>query len=657
MMNSSLELTNNYEFSNGIIRLRVFESDEGYPLVTIEGENRVQYGPVPLVGFDTHVIFCQRVERACQPIQVRRCTRIRDGFHFELHDQWSQITAGIVLQLVGDRLVATFKTSELYERENESYRLFNVTLLPGLMRVGREGQIILPLGTGLSISPEKAPAMSDRFLIYGEQPRWELLPMLPVTSTGENGNGIVSMATQCPEDASVRFWTDGRGNGGVDMGASLREHWIDPVDRMDRSVEFVPTTFETDQLHTTAHTLRRHIVEDLKVKPVSEQIKESEAVDKLVRSVTGKMFFGVLDQGTGGARLGDPTHGEYISNTTCQEAIEIFQKIKAAGVDGYNSQSVGYIPNGHDGSYPSHDRFDSRIGGREGFLEMVEEGKKLGFTINVHDNYNEGYESSPDFDWKWCFHDVYCMPQKRGAWGGGQAYLFNMKHLPEEMVEGALGRMKGLGLTGVGYVDALGNPLYRNYDPDRGGPRRDHAQGIERVLKASADTYGGTTTECGFLYAARHCVAVCMPGNHRHIGSAVHQALPVELKPIPLYALSVSGLILVYKKFDQSKSDVIDMLLMGQLPHHGDTVARDQVQGGHRHKPFNDALAKNMKVVYDLVCVKYRHLKEQQILRWQLNDDGSEETTFADGTVVKADLSRETLFINGEEISFSLSKT
>jgi hypothetical protein len=648
-------MANKHELSNGQLKLSVSENDKGFPLVTLEGANGIQHGPVPLVGFDTHVIFCQRVEQFCQPIKVRRYAPIKNGLHLELYDKWSQITVGVVLKLVNDRLRFTFKMAELYEREAETHRLFNVHFLPGLMTVDRQGEILLPLDTGAMLSPADAPAMSEQFLIYGEQPRWELLPMLPVSSVGESGNGIVAVATECPEDASVRFWTDGKGAGGIDMGACLREHWIDPVDRMDRSIEFVPAAFEVDQLHATAQTLRRHIVEDLKVKPISEQVKESPAVEQLTRSITGKVFYGVLDEGTGSARIGDPTHGEYIPSTTCEEAIEIFRKIKASGVDSYNNQAVGYIPNGHDGSYPSHDRFDERIGGREGFLEMVEEGKKLGFTINVHDNYNEGYESSPDFDWKWCFHDVYGMPQKRGAWGGGQAYLFNMNALPEDMVEGAFARMKALGLTGVGYVDAVGNPLYRNYHPEHGGPRRDHAEGIERVLKAAARTYGGVTTECGFLYAARHCAAVCMPGNHRTIGRSLpgHQALRLNLQPVPLYALSVSGLIMIYKRVsgDNPKAAIMDMLLMGMLPHHGDTVAHDRQQGGHRHNAFDEALAKSMKMVYDLVCVKYRHLKEQQILRWRRHDDGSEETTFADGTVVKADVSQAILSINGEEIT------
>jgi hypothetical protein len=502
---------NEHELTNDHFKPSVFEDDAGFPLVTIEGANGIQHGPVPLVGFDTHAIFCRRMKRFCQPINVRCYTPIQNGLHLEPDDKWSQITVGVVLKLVDDRLRFTFKMAELCEREDQTHRLCNGHLLPGPMTVGREGEVPLPMGTDAMFSPADAPAMTDGFLIYGEQPRWELLPMQPVASIGENGNDIVAVATECPEDAIVRFRTDGNGAGGIDMGACLREHWIDPVDGMDRSIGFVPAAFEIDQFHTNARTLRRHIVDDLNVKPISEQVKESPAVEQLTRSITGKAFYGVLDEG----------HG-----------------LDRRRLCGLRRQSA--LP-----------------------------------------------ELSPRTRWS---------------------------------------------------------------------PARSRG-GVERVLKAVARTYGGVTTECEFLYATRHCAAVCMPGDHRNIGRPLerHQSLRLNLKRVPLSFLAVSGLIMSYKRFSSKnrKAASVDVLLMGMLPHHGDTVAQDRQQGGQQHSGFEAALAKSMKIVYDQVRVKYCQLKAKQILGWRRHDDGTEASAVGDGTMVRSDIRYETVNGDGEEVRFS----
>jgi len=637
-----------YELKNDHVRVTVSENKDGFPVVTMERSNGGRYGPVPLVGFDTYLSFCERIESPGQPVRVRQWTPIEQGLHLELYDRGSQISVGLLLELAGERLRLTLKMSELAERDDSAWRLYGVRFLPGLMTVGEGGSVLLPLSCGRMFSPAGAPPMEDTFLIYGEQKRWELLPMLPVASVGACGEGVIAVAAQCPEDASVRVWTDGKGRGGIDMGACLRENWTDPVDTMDRTIEFVPAPLDPDLLHTTARILRRHVVEDLGMRPIAERAGESEWIRYLTGAMTVKLFFGVLDQGCGRAHPQDPSHGQYLNCMTFAEATAALKKIKAAGVDALLTESVGFLPNGHDGCYPSHDCFDTRIGGRDGFSRMVEAGKKLGFAMNVHDNYNEGYEISPDFDWRWCSHDIHGQPQQRGRWGGGQSYLQCMRALPEDRVEGALARMKAMGLSGTGYIDAIGNPLYRNYHLEHGGPRRHHAEGIERVLKAAGATYGGVSTECGFLYAARHCTTVCMPSAHYQAhGIRAHWPLgSVDLELVPLYLLALSGLLMI-DRHGHGKRGIIEQLLLGLHPHFGDFTMR---HAGCGIQAFNDKLVREMKFTYDTVCTTFRHLQGQRVIRWEKNADGTEQTAYADGTDVRADFAGETVAVNGAKL-------
>ena len=84
--------------------------------------------------------------------------------------------------------------AEVYEYKPLLYRLFALDVLPGIMRADARGEMLLPINTGVICRPADKAACEDRFLIYGEQTRWELLPNLPVCAVQTPAGGLMAMA-------------------------------------------------------------------------------------------------------------------------------------------------------------------------------------------------------------------------------------------------------------------------------------------------------------------------------------------------------------------------------------------------------------------------------------------------------------------------------
>jgi len=93
-------------------------------------------------------------------------------------------------------LVVRMPMTEVYEDKPVTFRLFSVILLPGLMTTTAD--ILLPLRTGYLCRTTGKPRVRDRFLIYGEQPRWELLPLMPLAAVQGEDGGLMVLATECP---------------------------------------------------------------------------------------------------------------------------------------------------------------------------------------------------------------------------------------------------------------------------------------------------------------------------------------------------------------------------------------------------------------------------------------------------------------------------
>ena len=149
----------------------------------------------------------------------------------------------------------TAEMAALKEDKAIAYRAFSAIILPGLLRT--TGKLVLPLNTGIVCNCAGKPKVADRFMIYGEQGRWELLPTLPVAAAGE----LMVLATGGAAETECHVATDGAGGGEVAFGMSFRQFWPDPVEMETRVLRYVPIPAKADPVVFVAKRLRRHVME------------------------------------------------------------------------------------------------------------------------------------------------------------------------------------------------------------------------------------------------------------------------------------------------------------------------------------------------------------------------------------------------------------
>jgi len=185
-----------------------------------------------------------------------------DACHIVVRDTCHGVTIGCWLSWENDELCVLVPPAEVEEANDALYRVHSLMVLPGLMRAGSDGTLLLPINTGALCSPAGKPTLRDRFLIYGEQERWELVPMLPVSGVQTPRGGIICLVTEGACDAWCEAETDGAGSGTVTMGAMFRRQWVDPVDWTHRLFRYRFIGAPDDLIHTAAKRVRRHVLED-----------------------------------------------------------------------------------------------------------------------------------------------------------------------------------------------------------------------------------------------------------------------------------------------------------------------------------------------------------------------------------------------------------
>ncbi len=560
------------------------------------------------------------------------------------------ITVGVWLRITEDEeLSVILAPAEVEEQRKDLFRLYALEWLPGLVRTTGSGKVLLPLTHGIQFSPAQAPAVCDRFLIYGEQSRWELMPVMPLCAAGAaGGGGWLAIAVQGAADMYCQVATDGLGAGESGLYPMLRTTWVDPVDWSEREVRFVPVADGADLVHAAAARLRRHVADDLEKPTLAERAEASTVCAYQQRAYTMKIFHGIQRQGLmmRGREAGQDDV-LFKRTLTFAAAEAAMQKLKAAGIDRILFQSVGWNPGGHDGAWPTDFPIDRRLGGEEGLRAMVNTAKGLGYHITTHLNLVMSYFHSPDYRADLVMHDIWGEPKIVGEWGGGIHAAFWGVAVPDDMILGRLERLKAIGFNGMQYLDGMGNPLYMNYHSQHRGPRAHYAAGIQKFLKLSKQVFGGVQTEGGFLYCALDADALVMAGSGWHLKAASPNwpitALLKIAEAVPVWDLAMHAFVTLENQVNTWRS-TMRAILFGEVP-------RDEWTMEPGIFPvLDDARIAELKARYDLCCERFGHLVVTPIDKWERLADGVEKTVFGDGTEVTADFGQGRLLVNGQEI-------
>ena len=610
-----------------------------------------RWGPVRLFTLEVFDKMQDRPDHV-EAVRIDAFETMPDGVHVSAADPMRRVALGLWLRIDRGELVVRVQPAEVHDHNPLLYRLFAIDILPGLMSVGKDGQMLLPLNTGVLTSPANKPAVSDTFLIYGEQPRWELMPMTPVAGVSRSvagaslpGAGLVVLASQgaCETRCSVN--TDGRGNGGVTFGMHWRSHWPDPVEFSIRELRYSPIDKGSDLLHAAAKRLRRHVIDDLKKPTLEQRAKESPEVAYALSAYVMKLFFGIQAQGImmqGREDLIDPRFKLVMTFDECGAAL---RKLHALGIDRIYTQSVGWNPRGHDGAWPTRFPIDERLGGEARFRALIALGHELGYRMNVHDNYVNAYEASPDFNADRVLWDRYGSPDIKGFWGGGNTFMTCVAALSDEYLRSELNSVRALGISGPYYIDGMGNPLYVNYHPKHRSTRTQYAHGVNRLLAHARALQGSVATECAFLYCSilPDLIVTCGAEWHMKLCKPEWPITKLFDQRVPFWQLAMSGLIMV-EEHGESWHSAMRCVLFGHKPR-AEWSTRPGVM-----PVIDDAYAARLKAMYDVCVKRFGHLQTRQMLTHRFLATNVEETTFDDGTTVRADFGRNEMTVNGKVI-------
>jgi len=639
-------MNNEYVMVNGHLEFSLTRNDD-----TLSAKLRLQNGgyssyDIPLAVLEIGDRMQDRVDR----VEKYKVMQIEGGgteLHLTLRSVAHGITVGLWLTLheTGE-LSIVIPPAEIEEQNGGLYKLYAVNVLPGLMRVESTGKILLPVNTGILTSPAGKSKLQDRFLIYGEQERWELLPTLPVCAVKTPQGGLTAIAVSGAHDMYCDVSTDGMGNGTVGLYPMFRRNWIDPLDWTEREIRVSALAPDDDVVVKSAKLLRRHIVEDLGKKTLSQRAEESPECAYQQRAYTMKIFHGIQQQGI--MMFGRENKWDQLLFQRCltfADAQNCFKRLKKAGIERILFQSVGWNPKGHDGAYPTDFPIDRRLGGEGGFRDMIIEAKRLGFNITAHENLGDAYFSSPDFHSDWVITDIWGEPKVTGFWGGGIKSTHWGLAVPEGFIRSRLDNLKRMGFNGMQYLDGMGNPLYMNYHPVNGGTRADHAAGTNRFLNMAQATFGAVQTEMGFLYCALHADALCTGGAQWHT-KLCNPTWPITSlmgEPVPLWQLALHGLVTL-ENTSLDWPGTMRALLFAEVP-------RDEWSMEGTAMPIlTDARIDKLKAKYDLCCERFGHLITQELLEWKKLADKVETTRFEDGTEIKADFAAQRLWVDNREI-------
>ena len=600
------------------------------------------WGPAPLV----HLEVYDKAEFRVNTLTKYRIDLVQqqpNGFRVILGDSFRRLQFALWVRIEQGELVVTLQVGELYENKSEVYRTFSAIILPGLLRTN--GQLVLPINSGILCNVAQKPKITDRFMIYGEQTRWELLPTVPVVAVQGAAGGLMILASGGAAETECHVTTDGAGQGEVAFGMSFRQFWPDPVEHETRVLRYAPIPAKADPVVFVAKRLRRHIVEDFKKPTLKQRMAESPELAYLHDAYIMKLFYAVEHNGIMMQDIPQAGAISFKQVMNFAEAGALLKKVRDAGIDKVLTQSVGWNPRGHDGLWPTRFPIEERLGGEKGFRDLIAAGHALGFQMNAHDNYLSAYRGSPDFDPEQLVHDQWGGLMGLGEWGGGITYIQWALTLPDDRLSGEMRRVKALGLRGVGYIDGMGNPLYRDYHPQHRGTRTGYARGTQRIIEEAKKVYGAAGTECGFLYAAlpsdsmvqggaEWMLKVCQP--HWPITALLE-------KRVPLWNLALHGL-LIHENHGEHWPAVMTAVLFGAHP-------RTEWSAHPGVMPvLTDVMIGKLKAQYDLVIKRFGYLQTLEMTDYREPGEGVATSRFEDGTEVTVDSKKQELFVNGQKI-------
>jgi hypothetical protein len=146
---------------------------------------------------------------------------------------------------------------------------------------------------------------------------------------------------------------------------------------------------------------------------------------------------------------------------------------------------VGWQYQGHDTGYPATDVLNPRPGGLEGLQTLSAEAAKLNAVVSYHDNFDDAYKTSPQWDESVIARGSDGKLQGGGVWAGGQSYILAFgKYAGRyglERVRRTLSQMPARESYHIDVLTAV--PVRRDYNPAAPESTRDSLAGKVAMIR------------------------------------------------------------------------------------------------------------------------------------------------------------------------------
>jgi hypothetical protein len=264
----------------------------------------------------------------------------------------------------------------------------------------------------------------------------------------------------------------------------------------------------------------------------------------------------------------------------------------------------GWQFKGKDTGYPAVNVVDERIGGYDGMMRLMEQGRLLNATVTLSDNYDDAYKSSPAWNEAMIARRPDGQLWQSRAWTGEVSFIQGLAKYMEgpgtERVRYTCERYK---LPQTTHIDVLSYFAIRN-DWDRDHPAsgmRNLRQGRYRVLEEFAK-HGVDVTSEGLRYPMIGKISCCWYAQ-------TSETSPLGGTPIPL-------LPLIYGK------SAIWGLGGGMRGEPFDLRARHLFWGANLHDILRaDVDRSQITDVFYLIMIPWLHLHGREIKRFERAED------------------------------------
>jgi hypothetical protein len=254
---------------------------------------------------------------------------------------------------------------------------------------------------------------------------------------------------------------------------------------------------------------------------------------------------------------------------TFDQAAQIAEHLKRdLGIDRVLFTLGGWTNGGYDCRHPDIMPAAPECGGNAGLADCARRVAKLGYTLCLHDNYQDMYRDAPSWGEQWLMRDREGHVRKGGRWLGGRAYLtcslkaLELAQRPQNLPEVA--RVVAPGAYFIDTTYAVG--LQECFAPQHPLTTADDLHWKQELSRYSRAHFGIFGSECG-----REWAIPCsdffeglsgVSGGHYHNAELLER---LGATPLPVFEMIYHDCIQIYGKYGYRPEKATDYVLHHML--------------------------------------------------------------------------------------------